>query len=93
MASSWLLGFAGGWCLITGLDYWTGLLDWTTGLTFNHKISISSTVLTTKNLLIVRLVQFFIGTHISTRGHPLGPSQLGGGLIWDFGFLGGGGHS
>ena len=29
-----------GWCLITGLDYWTGLLDWTTGLTFYHKISL-----------------------------------------------------
>ena len=24
-----------GQCLFTGLDYWTGLLDWTTGLTRN----------------------------------------------------------
>ena len=23
-----------GWSLITGLDYWTGTLDWTTGLSF-----------------------------------------------------------
>ena len=23
--------------LFTGLDYWTGLLDWTTGLTFDPK--------------------------------------------------------
>ena len=22
-------------CLITGLDYWTGILEWTTGLTFS----------------------------------------------------------
>ena len=26
--------------LFTGLDYWTGLLDWTTGLTFDLKCSI-----------------------------------------------------
>ena len=24
-------------CLFTGLDHWTGLLDWTTGLTFDLK--------------------------------------------------------
>ena len=29
-------------------NHWTGLLDWTTGLTFNHKISFSCTVMTTK---------------------------------------------
>ena len=29
-------------------NHWTGLLDWTTGLTFNHKISLSCTVMTTK---------------------------------------------
>ena len=30
-----------GWrSLFTGLDYWTGLLDWTTGLTFDLKCSI-----------------------------------------------------
>ena len=28
------------WCLISGLDYWTGLLDWTTGLTILPQKSI-----------------------------------------------------
>ena len=28
-----------GWCLITGLDYWTGPLDWTTGLKFDLKFN------------------------------------------------------
>ena len=27
-------------CINSGLDYWTGLLDWTTGLTFDPKIEI-----------------------------------------------------
>ena len=26
-------------CVISGLDYWTGLLDWITGMTFKHKFS------------------------------------------------------
>ena len=65
-----------GWCVITGLD-------WTTGLTFNH--------FPVQPKSIVRLVQFFIGTHSSYTvysGHPLGSSQLGG---MDFGFGAGGG--
>ena len=30
--------------LFSGLDYWTGLLDWTTGLTFdlNFKVAVDS---------------------------------------------------
>ena len=76
----------------TGPGYWTliFLSHWTTGLALNHKISFSCTVMTTKIYCQASAILYW-ETFIYS-GHPLGPSQLGGGLCIGLGNgLGGGG--
>ena len=55
--------------LITGLDYWTGPLDWTTGLTDHTHLSVISILnkLQVSNVAILYTLRLllFVGTNFS----------------------------
>ena len=46
--------------VFTGLDYWTGLLDWTTGLTFELTFELSF-FLSMINIAVVLLAKLYLG--------------------------------
>ena len=66
-----------GQSLFTGLDHWTGLLDWITGLTFDPqiptKMSIFSAVDNPRLQLCPLLCQYILSNRLSSQ---IGPSKL-----------------